>query len=379
MILKNNNTLINKGLIKRKKKERRAINPDRRAIISDSDEQLSENKMKKNPPENPIQSRQMDLFCNSFVTNEIDNVSNAIEIWESIPKYFFTPAQVNKLRTLDGLAKPYEQQYIHKGIDCTVTIQPALIKQENGSYKAFFPSVTEELIEETLKKILADQNFGIHDSDKSETWVKFSLYMLQKELKKRGKTRSIVEIKHSIQVMSRSNLTLSKGKKELWNGSILQDLVTVDREEYIEGSGDLHIARLPLFISHAIDKLEYRQFNVDRLMSLNTQLARWLYKRFVHRYKQASLTEKYHFMYTTVQKESRYLEGNVERNNRKKMIIALDQLKEQGVLMSYETQEAREGRKIIDVKYTVTSSLDFRKEQKAANLAQKNRKLRFIK
>ena len=165
-------------------------------------------------------------------------------------------------------------------MDCTVTIQPALIKQEDGSHKAFFPSVTEELIEEALKKILANQNYGIHDPTKSETWVKFSLYMVQKELKKRGKTRSIVEIKHAIQVMSRCNITLSKSKKEIWNGAILQDLVTVDREEYIKDSDSLHAARLPLFISHAIDKLEYRQFNIDRHMQLKTQLSRWLYKRF---------------------------------------------------------------------------------------------------
>ena len=118
--------------------------------------------------------------------------------------------------------------------------------------------------------------------------------------------------------MSRCNITLSKNKKEIWNGAILQDLVTVDREEYIEDTGALHAARLPLFISHAIDKLEYRQFNIDRLMSLSTQLARWLYKRFVHRYKQASMIDTYHFTYSTVREESRYLQGKTERNNRKR-------------------------------------------------------------
>ena len=332
---------------------------------------------KKPPPSKAIKSIQYDLFS-QFVTNDPESVSNTVELWESIPKYFFTPAQVEKLRTIDGLAKPYEQPYSYKGMDCTVTIQPALIKQEDGSYKAFFPSVTEELIEEALKKILADQNYGIHDPAKSETWVKFTLYMVQKELKKRGKSRSIVEIKHAIQVMSLSVLTLSKGKKELWRGAILQDLVTVDREEYKEDSSSLHAARLPLFISYAIDKLEYRQFNIDRLMSLNTQLARWLYKRFVHRYKQASMIDTYHFMYSTIKEESRYLQSNDGRYNRKKMIDALGELKGQGVLMFHEVQEVKKGRKIIDVKYTVTASLDFRTEQKAANAVTKKRELALV-
>jgi hypothetical protein len=128
---------------------------------------------KKAPPVKAIKSIQYDLFS-QFVTNDPESVSNTVELWESIPKYFFTSAQVEKLRIPTGHADPYKQPYSYKGMDCTVTIQPALIEQENGSYKAFFPSVTEELIEEALKKILTDQNYGIHDPAKSETWVKFS-------------------------------------------------------------------------------------------------------------------------------------------------------------------------------------------------------------
>ncbi|WP_419585239.1 hypothetical protein [Thiolapillus sp.] len=332
---------------------------------------------KKSPPNKAIKSIQYDLF-RQFVTNDPDSVSNTVELWESIPKYFFTPKQVQKLRTPTGHANPYKQPYSFRGMDCIVTIQPALIEQKDGSYKAFFPSVTEELVEEALKKILTDQNYGIHDPSKTETWVKFSLSMIERELQKREKTRSREQIKQAIQVMSRCILTLSKGKKELWSGAILQDLVTVDREEYIEDSKALHVARLPLFISHAIDKLEYRQFNIDRHMKLRTQLSRWLYKRFVHRYKQASMIDTYHFMFSTIKAESRYLEGKTERNNRLKIIKALEELKNQGVLMSYTAQEIKEARKVIDVKYTVTATLEFRTEQKAANAAQKNRQNELV-
>ena len=330
----------------------------------------------KPPPSKAIKSLQYDLFS-QFVTNDSESVSNTIELWESIPKYFFTPAQVKKLRTPDGLASPFKQPYVFKGIDCEVTIHPALIEQEGGYFKAFFPGVTEELVEEALKKILADQNYGIHDPIKSETWVKFSLKMVQRELERRGKSRSISEVKHAIQVMSLTNLTLSKGKKQLWSGSILQDLLTVDREEYKDDFKALHAARLPLFISNAIDKLEYRQFNIDRLMNLNTQLTRWLYKRLIHRYKQADIANNYHFRFLTVKEESNYLGAKLERQNRHKMAESLKQLKAEGVLSNYEVEEIKEGRSIVDVKYTVTASLDFRKEQKAANAAASKRRLIF--
>lgn len=332
---------------------------------------------KKKPPTKAIKSPQMDLF-QQFVTNDPESVSNTVELWESIPKYFFTPQQAEKLRTAEGLAKPYEQPYKFRGIDCTLSIQPALLKQEDGNYKAFFPNVTEELVEEALKKILTDQNFGIHDPANTETWVKFTLRMVQKELKKWGKTRSLDQIKQAIEVMSLSMLTLSKGKKELWRGAILQDLVTVDREEWLEDHNALHAARLPLFISHAIENLEYRQYNIDRHLGLKTQLARWLFKRLVHRYKQASMIDSYHFLYSTVKAESRLLEGKTERNNRLKLKAALGELQAAGALMRIEVREIKEARKVVDAVYTVFASLDFRTEQKSANLAAKNRRLAFV-
>ena len=61
----------------------------------------------KKPPKDPIKSLQLDLFS-QFVTNDQSQVSNTIELWERIPKYFFTAKQVEKLRTIDGLAEPYE-------------------------------------------------------------------------------------------------------------------------------------------------------------------------------------------------------------------------------------------------------------------------------
>ena len=163
----------------------------------------------KKPPKDPIKSLQLDLFS-QFVTNDQSQVSNTIELWERIPKYFFTAKQVEKLRTIDGLAKPYEWSYTENENEYTVSIQPALIKQKDGKYKAFFPGVTEELIEEALKKIFSDQQYAIHDPEKTESWIKFTLGMIQKALKTKGRSRSIDEIKQAIEVMNKCNIALYK-------------------------------------------------------------------------------------------------------------------------------------------------------------------------
>ena len=325
----------------------------------------------KKPPIHPIESVQYDLFC-QFVANDQNDVSNTVEAWESIPKYFFTPQKTQKLRTESGHADPYKWEYEYKGVPCVVKIQPALIEQKEGGYKAFFPSVTEELVEEALKKIFTDQQYGIHDPKNSESWVRFTLSMVQKELKSRHRSRSRNEIKQAIEVMSSCIITLYKDGTEIWKGSILQDLITVGRKEYLADTDAQHAARLPLFISYSIGRLEYRQFNYDRLMSCDQQLTRWIYKLLINRFKQASLLTDYNFLYSKLSRDSGLLQQGTERKNRQKVTSSLDELIKRGVLMIYQEEPKKEGKKIIDVKYTVTPTSEFASEQKAANKRNKD-------
>jgi hypothetical protein len=320
----------------------------------------------RKPPQDTIKSVQFDLFT-AFLTNDEGAVSNAIELWDGIPKYFLTAKQQENLRTEDGLAPSYTWEYTYQGKPCKVRIQPALIEQKDGSDKAFFPSVTEELVEEALKKILTDQHFGMHDPGNSESWVKFTLSMIHRELKARGRERNRDQIKHAIAVLSGSIITLYQDGNDVYKGPILSDLVTVNRHEYLADSDSYHAARLPIFVSQGINRLQYRQFNYSRLMGLNEQLSRWLYKRFVHRYRHASLIDTYHFMFSDVKQCSGLLQQTRNIDNRRKMISALDELQDNGVLLSFDASELKEGRKIVDVKYTVTGAPDFIREQKAAN------------
>jgi len=319
----------------------------------------------KTPPTIQQRSHQLDLF-GSFISNDESTVSNTVEIWESIPKYFLTPAQAEKLRTSTGHADPYKWPYRYKNQDYTVKIQPALIEQKDGSYKAFFPSVSEELIEEALKKIFTMQLYGYHDVQNVESWVRFTLRMIYRELKSRKRSRSIEQIKHSIEVMSSCIITLYHGEKEVWRGSIIQDLVTVGRDDYIADTDAHHMGRLPLFVSKSINELEYRQFNYDRLMTCDEQLARWIYKRLINRYTNASIIQDYHFMYSDLTNSGLLRQGR-DTDNRKKVVSALKELIDKQVLRSFNMDVRKSGKTIVDVKYNVLASSEFQREQKAAN------------
>ena len=326
---------------------------------------MSNNLSNKTPPAAPGKSVQFDLF-NQFIANDHATVSNAIELWESIPKYFFTAKQIKNLRTKNGLANPFKWEFMRNSVPCSVVFQPALIEQKDGRYLAFFPGPTEELVEEILKKISADGKRGMHDSSNAETWVTFTLKLIQKELKEAHRSRSITEIKQAIEVMSSCILTYSENGKEVWKGTILQDLVTVGRDDYLADSSAQHVARLPLFISLGINRLQFRQFNYPKYMSCDGQLTRWINRRLVHRYKQASMTNSYHFMFSDL-KNSGLLQQIHDRKNRAKTEDALNELIKVGTIARWEKHEQKEQRTVVDVKYTVYPTSSFVSEQKAAN------------
>ncbi len=57
-------------------------------VLDTSKLRIKLERMKK-PPDKPKKSVQLELFT-QFVTNDQSSVSNTIELWERIPKYFFT-------------------------------------------------------------------------------------------------------------------------------------------------------------------------------------------------------------------------------------------------------------------------------------------------
>lgn len=326
---------------------------------------MTEMNLSRRPPNKHIASVEYDTFT-KFISNDTSKVSNTIEIWEAIPKYFLSTAQVEKLRTPEGFARSKKWEFDYNGSQCTIKIQPAEIEQEDGTIQAVFPGATEELVEEALKKIFSDQQNGIHDPRKTESWVKFSLRMIQSELAARNKTRDINQIKSAIDVMSSCILTLNSDGNEIWKGAILQDLITVGREEYLADSDAKHIARFPIFVSRAVNSVQYRQFNYDLLMKCKEQLSRWIYKKLINKFIQAGPTTTYHILFSRIE-ESGLLQQATASRNRQKVISALNELKARGVILKYEAIPKKQGRTIVDVKYIIIPSPTFISEQKAAN------------
>ena len=342
----------------------------------------NKNALAKPPPDTAPKSKQYDLFAN-FTANDDSGLSNTIEYWESIPKYFLNPQQAKKLRTADGLASPHKAPYTLRDkqgrpLNYEIEIQPALIEQPDGSYKAFFPGHTEEMVEEVLKKIFTDQKYGLHLPEDIESWVRFTYGMLRRELKAIGCSRTLDEIKHALLVMTKCHLTVFENGRKIYSEPILPTYISVDRYSYLEDTSAIHLARLPALMSSALHSLDYRQFNYERLADLKGQLARWLYKRMINRFVQASVANTYHFMYSEVKADSKLLNQNRERDNRTKFKEAIKELKSSGVALTYQIEEKKEGRRIANIKATITPTPEFSSEQRAANARRRDSEIEAL-
>ena len=89
--------------------------------------------------------------------------------------------------------------------------------------------------------------------------MKFTLYMIRKELRDRGKTRSLQEIRQSLEILSRSVYEVEiegKGSRRLvYTNPILNDLSRGTREDYLDDPKNMWLARLPVLVSQSINDL----------------------------------------------------------------------------------------------------------------------------
>lgn len=173
-----------------------------------------------------------------------------------------------------------------------------------GSSVPNFPSANEELIEDVLRKIAADQNNGYYDPKERRSGVVFTLHMVRKELEKRGHGRTYAEINLSLEIMSSAVIqtTTADGKEgEFTSKSLyLNNLFRVSKGKLAEDPAAKWFVDFHPFASRALDELTYRQFDYARLMSHKSQLARWLNKVLSLKYLNASFLYPFEIRLSTI-------------------------------------------------------------------------------
>lgn len=335
---------------------------------------MAPGKNKKLPSDMAFSETQLSLFqaflCNS--EEERDHLSNTIELWDSLPKYTLSQQAMNKRRTTEGLLPRLERSAVYRQREYKIRITAAIVDDETGTAKAYYPSANEELIEDALRKIAAEQYRGFFDRPTFKSGVVFSLNMLRRELQKRGHTRSYQEIVRSLQVLSGSTIEIMLADGTGFaKTSYLPALASVSRKKIVEDPTAKWVAHFHPLVTESIDQLSYRQYNYHLMMSHSTQLARWLHKRLAHNYTNASMFTQYQILLSSIQRDSGLLEYSRTNDIVRKLEDAFNELIEHGVMLTFQKEERRgERNKIEDIKYALTPSPNFVRDVKAANKRQ---------
>ena len=322
-------------------------------------------------------SRQLELFAHFYGARR-DDQSNAVPMWDSVPKYAVSRRQQSRMRDAEGrlpvlrvesvISRPGEQGASQ--VSCRMKLAPATVETEPGVFRQFYPSATEELVEIVLRKFLADLDRGEHDAGEKRSWVSFSLSQIRAELAERGHTRSLDEIKLALEVMNGCRLeieTEERGRRATLSAPILPMIGKVSRSEFDGDRSMRWSAQMHVLVSAAINVIDYRQFDYARHMSLRTQVARYLHMRVSMNFRNAGVGQTYRLRLSTIARDSQLLQRKRLLDNLRTVEEALGELVDAGVLYRYETQREREGKRVTDAIFALEASLDQINDTKAAN------------
>jgi hypothetical protein len=334
----------------------------------------------ENPPAPPadadFQGRQIDLF-RAFLCNgaaERGRLSNTFDLWDSVPRYAVSRQQMTKIRKEKGFLGLRQVTFQYRGRTLEARIQAARIFDDKTRIETdYYPSANEELVEDALRKIAAEQRNAFFDRKNHRSGVVFTLHMLREELKRQGHARSYQQIVLSLNILSGSIIELraadGDSPKFFARSAYFSGMAAVSRNKLDEDPQAKWIVQFHPLVTEAIDAVTYRQFNYAQMMSHRTQLARWLHKQLSLKFTFASLATSFEMRYSTIRRDSALLDGYGQLRQAVAAVdAAFEELKAGGVLMLVKKNDIRRARgKLEDVAYTLTASIDFVGQMKAAN------------
>lgn len=304
---------------------------------------------------------------------EKEDYSNKIDIWDALPKYHADKTslvQKEKIKFIKKECSIAKQKFY-------LEISPALVETKDKEIHGVFPSLRESYVEEAVR-MLATRTDRIKQR-KTATGVVFSLYELLKELKAQGHTMSLVQLKTALTVCRKATYTItSTDQADSLVTSIFTDL-RFSKRTGPDGEKHLCYVEFSPLVTAGILAGEYRLYDYKKSMELKTVLSRHLHTRMSLYWKQASNEHPYAFSLVStlrqVGREDGTQEGTTQKD-RRAMETALDELVAKDILLSYEKELIKEGKRIIDIKYIALPHPEFIRDIKYANHLQiKNKTL----
>ncbi len=304
---------------------------------------------------------QLQLF--EILDASLEDYSNSIELYDTMPKYFL--GGVERIKDKTGEFLPIlNREFVHRTKSYKLDISPAaVLDKKTGKTIYYYPSQREELVEDALRKI-ATRGGSVQFDDK--VGVKFSYYEVQQELLRTGHGYSITEIKLAIEIMSKAGLEIvSKEGNEI---SMTSNFFTFVGKETKEMAGkERAVVIFHSLVTKSINTGTYRLFNYDKLMRMKMPLARWIHKRISHMFSQATINNPYQIKLSTIVRDSGMKSYKTISERARQIEKALEELTENKIIFRFDSNPDKEKNKILDVLYSLYVTEEFVADAKKAN------------
>ncbi len=309
---------------------------------------------------------QLNLF--ELLEGKERDYSNTVELYDFMPKYVW-----GKVERIAGAYLPtLNREFECRGKKFKIEITPARIKDKKNEIE-YYPSKREEIVEDGLRKLLVEGQGNFLDG---EVGVAFTIYQLQKELKESGHTYSRDQIKQSLLILAKTKIHLKSDDNEI--EVIFSPIETLG---FRGKDGEIQtFVRLSPLVTKSVKERSFRLFNYEKVMSYKSVIARQLHKRMSHHYTQASLTNPYHIMLTTIIRDFGLTQQQQLRNNQIEVEKAIEEMKLKNTIINYKIEKVIESKpriKLLDVKFIIQPHPNFVTEVTEANLKKKTERLLF--
>ena len=342
------------------------LSTDKSIKKNSQDEILVPTKAKKLKDYDSSKPIQLTLF-EMVLPNERE-FSNTVELYDFIPKYHWGKVQRINNKFLDSLEREFEC----RGVKYKVKIRPASVEDRDGAERYYYPSKREELVEDALRKFVAEGQGVFLDE---QAGVTFSLYQLQEELKRNGHSYSKDQIKDALLICARTNMTVTnENGTSVLVSNLFETLGLQTREDWKDQDNRSRaFVRFNSLVTKSITSRSFRQLNYEKVMSYKNVIARQLHKRMSHHYVQASVANPYHFLLSTLIRDFGLTQYAQLRDNLRDVQIALDEMIQKRVLLSYKVEKVLESSKrakLLDAKFVLLPDPSFTSEIIGANKLQ---------
>lgn len=319
-------------------------------------------KKQKTPIKVEQQPVQLNLFKRIY-QRETD--SQSIRLWESLANAIFEGNR-NSNRIDGCFLHSVTEEIEFEGSKINIEKHPARIKH-GDTFIDVFPQKKEYRVLEVLVKLAVDDlesGLYVDEDNVSSLGVRVNLYSIMKTIKVKY---SYQQLREAIEILSGARISFSSEKK-IVSSPLISSYFASDVDEPKDAT---FLINFHPMITKLVKTGYFRQFNLSRSLSLPDIFTSFLYKRFVHNFKQASHTNNYHFLLSSILKEVPSIRKWVKVENKIiKITDSLDILKGD-IVLSYTVEKKYEecngGKRTVDCKFTVAFTKTFIDEQIKAN------------